>query len=460
MKNSAHACRKRGPSSRRVLAAIASGLMLALVSASVPPAVAQTRDRGNEDFDAASVPLLRSESPQRQQSPLTRPGVSRTASQGAPAPDPNASVEELVDRRDAHTRVFRNENGSLMVDAYTTPIHYETDDGWVPIDNSLSEDRARTGRLRTNGNDWSASFGSSHEGVELHTADAFVSMSPALVPSEDESGSEPPEVVRAPEPKPEPRTAGEVQTRDAIPERSVVEYSQVWPGVDLRYEVRGSGLKEDIVVSSSESSFEFAFDVKGATFEPHESGGLRISGVVGETFWVPPPVVNASDGSDLTSDSGVRYEIREPAEDADARLVVVLDEMWLRAQPPESFPLVVDPSFSLLTPNEALTIASDESSMGAIAIGAAGGTLARGAVRFSQYEPYINQGYRAYTAILFFFRDGWSETDPATSIEVFDQGAKPTSFGEIGTDRPFIGAVTDPQTTQLNQFVTAPRGGG
>jgi RHS repeat-associated protein len=435
----------------RVRVITSSFLSIAMAAMALPaiPATAESRR-----IEPHEVPLLRSESPQRPSSRAIEPGISQTQSQRELA-DPTAPVEELVGRRDANTRVFRNENGSLTVDAYTTPIHYRTSHGWQPIDNALAQDAERPGWLKTDGNEWTTAFGPAEEGLALRTDAGTVSMSP--VRSEQAaSSSGNPVILKSPVQRTEPRTAQDVKVNDAIPEPSTVSYSDVWPGVDVRYEVRASGIKEDISISSADSQSEFVFDLRGTTLAEVSLGGLRLSGGVGDRFWIPPPIVTTSDGSDATAESKVRYELREPEADADSRLAVVLDAAWLRSQPEEVFPLVIDPSFSLLTPYESWLYASDGSSQsGLMGIGAAGGAFGRTAVRFNQYEQYIDQGYRAYTAILFFFRDGWDASNPSTSIRVFDQGARPTSFGEVGTNVPEIGMVTDPQATQLNQFVNA-----
>ncbi|MGH2760456.1 MAG: PA14 domain-containing protein [Actinomycetota bacterium] len=424
---------------------IASLLALAVASAALP-AVAQ--EPASRRIDPTEVPPLRSEEPGEAARVPSRPGTSRTASQEPPVRDPDAPVQEVVERRDAFTRVFRNEDGSLTVDAYTSPIHYSKGGSWVPIDNGVTEDRERAGWLRTRGNAWSVGFGPAEQGLEIQTSAGTIGMKP-VAPGRTNSATA--RVTKAAKPTRAPHDAGDLRTNDAVPDSGAVTYDDVWPGVDLRYEVRGDGLKEDIVVASPQAPSEYAFDMEGATFSPDGLGGLELSGGIGELLRVPAPVVTGADGSDLTTDSRVRYRLDTPGEGADTRVTVALDVDWLASQPAKVFPMVVDPHFSYT--NTAASSSwtfntAGQSASGMVILGATGGAMARAAVRFSQYEPYLNQGYRVYYAGLAFIRTS-GNTSGTTSMNVYEQGAQPTSFDQVGAGRPFIGSITDPPGSDL-----------
>ena len=81
-----------------------------------------------------------------------------------------------------------------------------------------------------------------------------------------------------------------------------VTYSEVWPGVDLVYEVNNNGVKESLVIRKPTDQTEFAFDMTGATLTPgaDPSGYLppMIEGKLGASLsFVPPTGVDASGAS-------------------------------------------------------------------------------------------------------------------------------------------------------------------
>jgi RHS repeat-associated protein len=402
------------------------------------------------------VPTLESEAAPAGKAPDgTESGVSWSASQPRPAPaaaDDTTPIEEAVELRDATSRVFRHSDGSLTVDAYATPINYPTSDGWAPIDNTVAADESRAGWVRTAGNEWTVGFGSARQGVELSTSAGVVSMTP-IASAKGQPAAVAPRVTskHAQGSKSSPSDGKELMSQNAVADAGVVEYPGVWPGVTLRYEVRGSGLKEEIVVSGPDRGSEFVFDLAGTTVALGDDGGLTLSGTLGELFTIPPPTIAAADGSDVTQESGVRYEIRQPepshgSDSAGARVAVVLDADWLAKQPAQSFPLVIDPSFSFLAATSAVSYSSlgGSSSVMPISLGRSSGTGAvwRGAVRFNQYEPYITGGYRIYSSWLNFYRQDTNAG--STQIELYEQGAQPTSYAQIGNGKPLIGTITDP----------------
>ena len=117
------------------------------------------------DLDAGSFALL--ESP-----PLAVPvpDVVAPAAFGSGSGSVTGAIEELPQRRDAFTRVFRGDDGSLTIDGYTTPINYETVSGWAPINNTVSPDVTRPGWVRTTGKPWTVSFGPATDGLERSRA--------------------------------------------------------------------------------------------------------------------------------------------------------------------------------------------------------------------------------------------------------------------------------------------------
>ena len=128
-------------------------------------------------------------------------------------------------------------------------------------------------------------------------------------------------------------------------------------------------------------------------------------------------------------------------------MTVDVDPGWLGSLPDSTFPLAIDPAFTLVdaTANVSYGSPSGSSTSAPIRTGRQStGTVWRAGVRFNHYEPYLTGGYRVYNAQLQFL--GKIATDPP--LEVFNQGPQPTSFSSIGSGKEradeewFTGFVT------------------
>lgn len=178
---------------------------------------------------------------------------------------------ELTDLRDARSRTFEHPGGARTIDAYAEPIHYEDQQGsWLPIDNTLRDEPARPGWVSSSGNGFTVALGPLEDGIEVSAGGSTLRMSPVLDLAEDEVGGTPDAgpaerrsddaggdhsrqipVVRevdSPRPAPTPKRFDDLTDQVATAEPSSAIYSEVWPGVDLEYELSATGLKEDIVL--------------------------------------------------------------------------------------------------------------------------------------------------------------------------------------------------------------------
>jgi hypothetical protein len=346
-------------------------------------------------------------------------------------------VRELPKRRNAMTRVFENRDGSLRIEEYLTPIYYRTSKGWVPIENRIVADPERRGWLKTEGNAWAASFGPTTDGVMLMAPEGRLTMKPV-------GSSARPELVSSPKPM-SAKSAKDALKESPIPRPGIVRYADVWPDVDVQYEVRGDGLKEDIIVGAPNARASYPFDVDGVRFVLGDDGGLRIPGDLGGRFRVPPPTVLAANGADLTKALHARYELSEGS-GGSQRVNLVVDEKSLTKQPRAAFPLTIDPTLSSVAVTNAITINSlnATSTTTPVRVGNEGTTNRRAAVHFSQYESYLNQGYRVYFASV-----GFTKQPPSYSTQIttslYDQGGQPTAYADIGAEpSTAIGSFKDP----------------
>ena len=422
---------------------IATATAIAVIFAAAPAVQgAPTAARGKAakgSISASDLPLLVSD-----RLAPTRPSMPGVAGGGRSAWDLKASrsrdakpvaVAELEARREAKERVFRNDDGSVTVDQYTTPIHYENDAGaWVPIDNTPRPLPGRPGWVATTGNDWSVAFGPLSQGVELTTEAGVISMAPAHQDERSEAGSLTPEVFPSPPQQMGPMTAKDKLAKSAIPAPSTVTYRAAQPGVDLRYTVRATGIKEEIVVAESTAPTTYLFDIKGAELVLQRDGSIHLSGPLGELFSIPAPTIQAADGSDLTAGSGVHYVVGLPnGSQSGTQLAVTVDDDWLKKQEPQAFPLVIDPSFNYGQPTSRKSYSDVGGTYNGsgIQIGRdSSGRVWRAAAHFNGYECCLGGDYRVYATDLFMYPVGG--VTGMQPVNVFDQGAEPSNYGQMG----------------------------
>lgn len=121
--------------------------------------------------------------------------------------------------------------------------------------------------------------------------------------------------------------------------QSYVEYKEVWPKVDLVYEYLGTSVKEDIVIREMPQSNTFTFDITGTKVIPGAAAGsLTLDGSFKDKLIIGDVNLNVNKQGLIDKPPVKRYATADGKQ-----LVVEIDEAWLKAQPKESFPMVIDP---------------------------------------------------------------------------------------------------------------------
>lgn len=223
--------------------------------------------------------------------------------------NPLTSVE-VVGERDAFAKIYDNVDGTRTLIASAVPVHYRAGEDWVPIDTHVIPDATRPGWLRSKANAWTARFGPSTEGVTIETPTDAIRFAPAganaVVPVVGPGGT------------------------------SAV-YANVWPGVDLRYDVRSDRVEESIVVRVPGAPSRYEFTVDRAYAADAATGGLTFAGPAGETWRVArPEVVNRPEASPV-------FDIDTDADGG--TLALSVDAMWLATLPASELPIVIDPTY-------------------------------------------------------------------------------------------------------------------
>lgn len=226
-------------------------------------------------------------------------------------------LQELTDLRTAYTSTYQNDDGTKTMDFSTVQQNYRENGQWKKIDNKLESfsDSGKPG-FRGDAGRAGASLRSLHSGISLAGGNDSIVIKP-------------------------------VGTGDIEPDKTgdyTVIYRDAWPGVDLKYELRGEMVKEYTIIKDKSAQTTFNYTVSGGQVivDPNTEGALAVDGVEGYHF------------SPLTLDvngRGVISEQRVTQTPTATGLKVSLDSEWFNSQPDSAFPMVIDPSWTSSDPN-------------------------------------------------------------------------------------------------------------
>ncbi|MPZ29100.1 MAG: DNRLRE domain-containing protein, partial [Micromonosporaceae bacterium] len=254
-------------------------------------------------------------------------------------PEPHAQrVAELTDLRTETGTFWQMSDGRVEAEIAAAPVHYrDGDGGWRPIDTTVvPSDRAGVVFENTS-NTFGSFFGASSDALarfELGGRSVTVGLPGAARPVAPEADGD------------------AVTFPDAF-----------GAGADLRYEVAGGLLKEEIVLAGPPASGRFAFtlELDGLAARELPDGSIGLYPAPGDTDGEPLLVLPPPFMFDSAVDPGSPYGsgwspavTQRLVRDGD-RLQVVIepDRQWL-ADPAREFPVTVDPTIKIQpTPTEA-----------------------------------------------------------------------------------------------------------
>lgn len=256
-------------------------------------------------------------------SPLALPAVQDSNEFLLDAQDINKTsgertrVKENVNERTAHTKTYLNSDGTKTMEFSTIQQNYRENGEWKDIDNRL-ESFTESGKpgFRGDAGKAGANLRSLRSGISLKGGNDSIALKP-------------------------------VGTADVQPKKNgdyAVIYENAWPGVDLKYELRGEMVKEYTIIKdkSAQTTFDYAVSGGKVVADPTTDGALTVEGVEGYHFSPLSLDVNGR---------GIISEERVTQQPTATGLRVSLDNEWFKSQPDSAFPMVIDPSWTSSDPS-------------------------------------------------------------------------------------------------------------
>ena len=243
-------------------------------------------------------------------------------------------VEELIGERTANSKTYLMSDGSYEASVYAADVHYVSQAGaYEDIDN-----RIIPYQKSIDNNSYAYKNSANRFTVRFGGQSAY----PVRIEYESYSLSLRPSGMRAAE----GTLFGDYKYRSAVrgmaaPKSSIV-YEEVYPNVDILYEVRDNGFKEFIIIKDEIGSNEFYFDIAPEGVEAFEyEGQVYFADSEDETnkVFVVNELFALDAAGAYTDDVRVSYISNGAA----PKLRVTVDSAFLTDESRE-YPIVVDPS--------------------------------------------------------------------------------------------------------------------
>ena len=243
-------------------------------------------------------------------------------------------VEELIGERTANSKTYLMSDGSYEASVYAADVHYVSQAGaYEDIDNSIIPYQKSI-----DNNSYAYKNSANRFTVRFGGQSAY----PVRIEYESYSLSLRPSGMRAAE----GTLFGDYKYRSAVrgmaaPKSSIV-YEEVYPNVDILYEVRDNGFKEFIIIKDEIGSNEFYFDIAFDGVEAFErEGQVYFADSEDETNKVF--VVNELFALDAAGAYTDDVKVSYISNGAAPKLRVTVDSAFLTDESRE-YPIVIDPS--------------------------------------------------------------------------------------------------------------------
>ncbi len=243
-------------------------------------------------------------------------------------------VGEMQDLRTRTSKTFELADGTREWVGYAGPVHYRDASGsHQEIDNSIVGDNAVVDgidySLRNGANEYTARFATRSDGDHLVNIEMDgKSLSFGLAHPQTT------EVETGP-------AVGSKSLSDLTYGQALVEYPDIYPGLDLYYKTVGYGVKEYLVLRGpgAQDTYVFNLALKGLTAREVDGRIHFLDSQQNSVFQVAEPFA-VDEAGDVTKDIGLVL-----SQDADDRcqLTMTVSSTYL-INPKRAFPVVIDPT--------------------------------------------------------------------------------------------------------------------
>lgn len=226
--------------------------------------------------------------------------------------------DEVVEARTETTRTYETEiPGVFSTEVSATPVNFQQNGDWVPIDASLVESEG--------------GFENAANSVQIDVADSADAETVAelTLPSSASVGF----------------GIDDAEASEVAVDGDTATYEDAVEGADVELQSLPTGLKETIVLDSAASPtvYSFPLSVSGVTPQLDESGGVAFVDGNNHVKFVIPPGYMEDSSVDAVGNPAASDAVAYALVDGGQTLEVSVDGEWL-TDPARQFPVMVDPT--------------------------------------------------------------------------------------------------------------------
>lgn len=244
-------------------------------------------------------------------------------------------VKELTGERTEFSKEFLLDNGSKMIAVYDQPVHFKNDKKeWVDLDNSIVSDGAekytnKTGQINVS----LSKTASKNDMVGLASDNTSISWG--------YEGADNGQIKTVAN---EERKVGNEKYTNLSNVNSEATYSDVFKNVDLQYFVTSTGVKENIILKSSDvqTEFDITYSVKNVTAKQIDDYTISFVDKDGkETYELAAPYMTDANGEVSTKLTlGLASQ-----ENNVVKVKLSADSEYIKSSD-RKFPVVIDPEIT------------------------------------------------------------------------------------------------------------------
>ena len=267
--------------------------------------------------------------------------LTQTIEQFANRTDANDFAVEIISERDKYTKVFQNVSGTKTAVVSATPIHYETENGWENIDNTLIEFNEITGKVYKNkNNDFTTTIPkelSSNKKVQIEKEG--YSLSFELVGTDVFSKNKKIKGNKKSKNKKHQVLENGVET-DFLDKTSAISFENVGENTSVEYAVTSTGLKENIILNkkpASEVTYKYIINAKKLNATLNKDNSIVFKNSDEQTiFEIPAPIMY--DANNIISEE---IDVNLTGKNGKYTLIYKPSYEWLSGD--VEYPVVIDP---------------------------------------------------------------------------------------------------------------------
>ncbi|MBR3838699.1 MAG: RHS repeat-associated core domain-containing protein [Clostridia bacterium] len=253
-----------------------------------------------------------------------------TESEDIDTTSPAKILNEATEYRSINVKTFRMSDGTYQSVMYPRPVHYQHNNIWKEIDNTLTYTDDKLNTYTTTDMPYTVTFEAKTNGNKLVTYDTG-EISASLTPAYIENGKA-------------KKLSSKIDKSNIEVSDNYAFYGDVYENADLEYTVEAYRIKENIIVNSKSDTYEYAFilniDKKAAEVKL-ENGVINIyqKGDAEPSLYISAPVMTDNNGnrSDL-----VTLNLTQQKE-GEYIVFVTADSDWINDEA-RCFPVKIDPT--------------------------------------------------------------------------------------------------------------------